>query len=63
MTTFFDQMKMFFWNIIHRPQLNDILDILIVAVLLYQLIMLTRETRASDVMKGFIIPIFWGSPP
>ncbi len=48
---------MFFWNIIHRPQLNDILDILIVAVLLYQLIMLTRETRASDVMKGFIILI------
>ena len=48
---------MFFWNIIHRPQLHDILDILIVAVLLYQLIMLTRETRASDVMKGFIILI------
>lgn len=48
---------MFFWNIIHRPQLNDFLDILIVAVLLYQLIMLTRETRASDVMKGFIILI------
>ena len=48
---------MFFWNIIHRPQLNDILDIIIVAVLLYQLIMLTRETRASDVMKGFIMLI------
>ena len=57
MTNFFDQMKMFFWNIINRPQLNDILDILIVAVLLYQLIMLTRETRASDVMKGFVMLI------
>ena len=48
---------MFFWNIFNRPQLNDILDILIVAMLIYQLIMLTRETRASDVMKGFVVLI------
>ena len=48
---------MFFWNIFNRPQLNDIIDILIVAVLLYHLIMLTRETRASDVMKGFVLLI------
>ena len=57
MTSFFDQMRMFFWNIFNRPQLNDIIDILIVAVLLYHLIMLTRETRASDVMKGFVLLI------
>ena len=57
MTNFLDQMRMFFWNIFNRPQLNDILDILIVAVLLYHLIMLTRETRASDVMKGFVLLI------
>ena len=57
MTTFLNQMRLFFWNIFHRPQLNDIIDILIVAVLLYQLIMLTRETRASDVMKGFVVLI------
>ena len=48
---------MFFWNIFNRPQLKDIIDILIVAVLIYQLIMLTRETRASDVMKGFVVLI------
>ena len=54
---FYDQMRMFFWNIFNRPQFNDILDILIVAVLIYQLIMLTRETRASDVMKGFVMLI------
>ena len=55
MTSFFDQMRMFFWNIFNRPQLNDIIDIIIVALLLYQLIMLTRQTRASDVIKGFIL--------
>lgn len=53
MAKLIEQLKMFFWNIFNRPQINDIVDILIVAVLLYQLIMLTRQTRASDVMKGF----------
>lgn len=48
---------MFVWNIFNRPQLNDIVDILIVTVLIYELIMLTRETRASDVMKGFLLLI------
>lgn len=55
MASFFDQIGIFFWNILNRPQLNDIIDIIIVAMLLYQLIMLTRQTRASDVIKGFIL--------
>lgn len=55
MTSFVNDAKMFFWNIFHRPQLNDIVDILIVAFLIYQLIMLTRQTRASEVMKGFVV--------
>lgn len=57
MTSFLNQMRMFIWNIFNRPQLNDIIDILIVAVLIYQLIMLTRETRASEVMKGLVLLI------
>ncbi len=57
MTSFLNQMKMFLWNIFNRPQLNDIIDILIVAVLIYHLIMLTRETRASEVMKGLVLLI------
>ena len=48
---------MFIWNILHRPEPKDILDILIVAVLIYQFIMLTRDTRASDVVKGFLLLI------
>ena len=40
---------------VNRPQLNDLLDILIVAVLIYQMIMLTRDTRASEVLKGFLL--------
>lgn len=55
MSSFADQFQTFIWNIFNRPQLHDIFDILIVAVLIYYLIMLTRETRASEVMKGLIL--------
>ena len=48
---------MFFWNIFNRPQLNDIIDIIIVAALIYQVIMFARGTRASEVMKGFVLLI------
>ena len=54
MSSLFSQLQTFFWNIFNRPQLNDLLDILIVAVLIYQMIMLTRDTRASEVLKGFL---------
>ena len=55
MSSLFGQLQTFFWNIFNRPQLNDLLDILIVAVLIYQMIMLTRDTRASEVLKGFLL--------
>lgn len=46
------QVQTLLWNVFNRPTLADILDILIVAFLLYELLMLTRETRASAVLKG-----------
>ena len=49
---FSKQVSTFFWNILNRPQLKDWVDIIIVAILIYQLFMLTRETRASQVLKG-----------
>ena len=57
MATFLSQVSLFIWNIFNRPQLKDVFDILLVAVILYQLIMLTRQTRASDVVKGFVLLI------
>lgn len=57
MSSFIDQIQMFFWNIFNRPQLNDIIDIIIVAALIYQVIMFARGTRASEVMKGFVLLI------
>jgi len=58
LSSFWNQAQSFFWNVFHRPQLIDILDIVFVAVLIYYLIMLTRETRASAVIKGLMLLVF-----
>ena len=49
------QLQNVLWNIFNRPTIADILDILIVAFLMYELLMLTRETRASAVLKGLVM--------
>ena len=55
MQTLWAQLQTLLWNIFNRPTIADILDILIVAFLLYELLMLTRETRASAVLKGLVM--------
>lgn len=54
MQTLWAQIRNVLWNVFNRPSIADILDILIVAFLLYELLMLTRETRASAVLKGLV---------
>jgi diadenylate cyclase len=43
------------WSIFNRPTIADVVDIIIVAFLLYKLLMLTKETRASAVLKGLLV--------
>ena len=50
MTTFLQTLETFFWNVLNRPGLSDIADILIVAIIIYELLMLTRDTRGSAVL-------------
>jgi len=57
MQTLWTQIRDVLWNVFNRPTLLDALDILIVAVLLYGLLMLARQTRASEVLKGLVILI------
>lgn len=45
------------WTVFNRIHIADIADIIIVAFLLYQLVMLTKQTRASAVIKGLVIII------
>ena len=46
-----------FWDILRSIRVQDILDILIVAYLVYKLINLLRETRAGQLIKGVFYPI------
>lgn len=46
-----------FWNILNRPTVIDLIDIAIISFLLYQLVLLTRRTRAMQVLKGIAIVI------
>ena len=44
-----------FWNLTHRIRITDLLDILIVAVIIYELLLLTRHTRGSALLKGLFL--------
>jgi diadenylate cyclase len=55
MQTLWLQIQNVLWNVFNRPNIADIVDILIVAFLLYELLMLTRQTRASAVLKGLLM--------
>ena len=57
MRAVFDMVDTFFWNIAHILSLTDVLDILIITVLLYQLVILTKQTPAIQVLKGLVILI------
>ena len=52
MQTLIDDVRNLVWTVLHRPNIGDIVDILVVAFLLYKLLMLTRQTRAFAVLKG-----------
>ena len=50
-----DTLELTLWNLLHRPGLADIADILVVAAIVYKLLMLTRDTRGSAVLKGLLL--------
>ncbi|MBQ9252591.1 MAG: diadenylate cyclase CdaA [Clostridia bacterium] len=43
------------WNLTHRLGIVDILDIIIMAVILYELLILLRRTRSSALLKGVFL--------
>ena len=55
------QLTNLYWNISYRPDWRDIIDIIVVAALIYQLINLANKTRGSSVLRGIIaiIAVVW----
>jgi diadenylate cyclase len=43
------------WNLTHRIRITDMIDIVIVAVIIYELLRLTRHTRGSTLLKGLFL--------
>ena len=52
MSQLWQQISNMAWNIVHRPTVSDVLDVLLVSFLIYQLLKFTRGTRVSAVLKG-----------
>ena len=52
---FWETAELYLWNMLHRPGLSDLADILIVALVIYQLLKMTRDTRGSAVLKGLML--------
>ena len=46
------------WNLTHRLGILDILDIIIMAVIIYELFILLRRTRSSALLKGLLFLVF-----
>lgn len=55
MTALLNTIRTAVWNLIHRPDLAVILDILIVAFLIYKLILMVRQTRSSGTLLGLVM--------
>lgn len=55
MTELMNQFSNMLWNIVNRPRIPDVIDILIVAFILYQILKYARETRVSRLAKGVVL--------
>lgn len=55
MTTLWQVLDTLVWNVFHRLSLVDFFDIALVAVIIYEILILTRETRGSAVLKGLML--------
>lgn len=50
-----EQISAIIWNILNRPRLLDVIDILLLTVIIYQLLVHIRQTRISQTLKGIVI--------
>ncbi|MBP3656442.1 MAG: diadenylate cyclase CdaA [Clostridia bacterium] len=53
-----DQFSAIMWNVFNRPKLVDLIDIALLAFIIYQLVVHVRRTRVSQTLKGIVILLF-----
>ena len=52
-----EQFSAIVWNIFNRPRFVDLIDILLLSVIIYELLVHIRHTRMSQTLKGVLILI------
>ena len=50
-----EQISAILWNVFNRPRLLDLIDILLLTIIIYELLVHVRQTRVSQTIKGIII--------
>ena len=58
-----EQFSAVVWNVINRPSLVDLIDILLLTVIIYEVLLHIRHTRISQTIKGIVILLLatWAS--
>ena len=55
MNAIVEQFSAVLWNVINRPSIVDLIDILLLSVIIYEVLVHIRHTRISQTLKGIII--------
>lgn len=50
-----EQLSAVVWNVLNRPRFIDVVDVLLLTFVLYQLLVHIRHTRISQTLKGIVI--------
>ena len=58
-----EQFSAVLWNVINRPSVVDLIDILLLTVIIYEMLLHMRHTRISQTIKGVVILLIatWAS--
>ena len=55
MSAIVEQFSAVLWNVINRPSIVDLIDILLLTVIIYEVLLHIRHTRISQTIKGIVI--------
>ena len=55
MSAIVEQFSAVLWNVINRPSIVDLIDILLLTVIIYEMLVHMRHTRISQTIKGIVI--------
>lgn len=63
MSAIVEQFSAVVWNVVNRPSIVDLIDILLLTVIIYEVLLHIRHTRISQTIKGIVILLLatWAS--